>query len=81
MWIKTLMKTVKIQSIEIPKIFKEMKIKYNKEIESLAKIQTEIKLDVKNSGYQRKTSVINPLVSPHQGIFLQLMVSSTEIHN
>lgn len=58
-----------------------MKIKYNKEIESLAKIQTEIKLDVKNSGYQRKTPVINPLVSSHQGIFLQLMVSNTEIHN
>lgn len=75
------MKTVKIQTIKIPEIFKEIKIEYNKEIESLAKIQTEIKMDVKNSECQRKTSVINPLLSSHQGIFLQLMGSSTEIHN
>lgn len=75
------MKTVKIQTIEIPEIFKEIKIEYNKEIESLAKIQTEIKMNVKNSGCRRKTSVINPLLSPHPGIFLQLMGSSTETHN
>lgn len=40
--LKALMKTVKIQTIDIPKIFKEMKIELNKEIESLTKSLTKI---------------------------------------
>ena len=49
------MKTMKTRLNEIMETIQEIKVEFNKEIESLKKTQTERKtLEVKNSEYQTK---------------------------